>query len=42
MPPPKLQRQLDEAFIDVPVKVVAVGVVMGIAGTLLGKASHGA
>jgi len=28
---------LDEAFIDVPLKVVALGVAMGIAGALLGK-----
>ena len=28
---------LDEAFIDVPLKVVAIGAVMGIAGALLGK-----
>ena len=28
---------LDEAFIDVPLKVVALGVAMGTAGALLGK-----
>lgn len=28
---------LDEAFIDVPLKVVAIGAAMGIAGALLGK-----
>lgn len=28
---------LDEAFIDVPLKVIAIGAAMGIAGALLGK-----
>jgi hypothetical protein len=28
---------LEEAFIDVPLKLVAIGMVLGVAGALLGK-----